>query len=58
MFSVPPPEGENNILPANFAQKLAPVVGLRNRIVHRYEELNKELFIKIFRKNLPDFEFI
>ena len=48
--------GENNILPKEFAEKLAPVVGLRNRIVHRYEELNKELFVKTFKKNLPDFE--
>ena len=27
--------GENKILPEDFAKKIAPVVGLRNRIVHR-----------------------
>lgn len=48
--------GENGILPADFAQKLAPVVGLRNRIVHRYESLDKELFTKSFRENYPDFK--
>lgn len=48
--------GENRILPINFAKKIAPVVGLRNRIVHRYDTLNKSLFIKTFRKNYPDFK--
>lgn len=48
--------GENKILPDDFAKKIAPVVGLRNRIVHRYEELNKELFIKTIRNDFPDFE--
>lgn len=48
--------GENKILPPDFAQKIAPVVGLRNRIVHRYDTLDKKLFISAFRKNLPDFK--
>ncbi|MFZ2970777.1 MAG: DUF86 domain-containing protein [Minisyncoccia bacterium] len=48
--------GENNILPENFSKQIAPVVGLRNRIVHRYESLDKDLFIKSFRKNYSDFE--
>lgn len=48
--------GETKILPQKFAHKIAPVVGLRNRIVHRYDALNKELFIKTFRKNYSDFE--
>lgn len=48
--------GENKIIPQDFAQKLAPAVGLRNRIVHRYEELDKELFIKTFRKDYLDFK--
>ena len=48
--------GDNKILPADFAQKIAPVVGLRNRIVHRYDTLNKEMFISAFRKNYPDFK--
>lgn len=48
--------GERKILPKNFAQKIAPTVGLRNRIVHRYDTIDKNLFIKTFRKNYLDFE--
>ncbi len=48
--------GENKILPQKFAQKIAPVVGLRNRIVHRYDTLDKKLFIETFRENNPDFK--
>ena len=48
--------GNNNILPRDFAQKIAPVVGLRNRIVHRYDTVDKPLFIKTLRKNYSDFE--
>jgi len=48
--------GENKILPEDFTQRIAPVAGLRNRIVHRYESLGKELFIKTFRKNYSDFK--
>lgn len=48
--------GENKILPIDFARKIAPVAGLRNRVVHRYEALDKELFITAFRKNYSDFE--
>lgn len=48
--------GENKILPEDFVQKIAPVVGLRNRIVHRYDSLDKALFIKTFRKNYSDFK--
>lgn len=47
--------GEGEVLPAEFARKIAPVVGLRNRIVHRYDTLNKVLFIETFRKNIDDF---
>lgn len=48
--------GENKILPKEFAQKIAPVVGLRNRVVHRYETVDKRLFIKTFRKNFSNLE--
>jgi uncharacterized protein YutE (UPF0331/DUF86 family) len=48
--------GDNNILPKSFAQKIASVVGLRNRIVHRYDTLDKPLFIKTLRENYSDFE--
>ncbi|MBM3256188.1 MAG: DUF86 domain-containing protein [Candidatus Moranbacteria bacterium] len=48
--------GENKILPKDFARKIAPVVGLRNRIVHRYETLDKKIFISTFRKDYSDFK--
>lgn len=47
---------EHGILPQDFAAALAPVVGLRNRIVHRYETINKKLFLSSFRKNFQDFD--
>ena len=47
--------GENNVLPNKFASKIAPMVGVRNRIVHGYESLNKKLFITNFKKNYSDF---
>lgn len=48
--------GENSILPLDFSQKIAPVVGMRNRIVHRYEEIDKKLFVDKFRNNISDFK--
>jgi len=48
--------GENKILSEDFVLKISPVVGLRNRLVHRYEELNPKLFIETFQKEYSDFE--
>jgi uncharacterized protein YutE (UPF0331/DUF86 family) len=48
--------GEIGVLPEKFAKKIAPVVGLRNILVHRYEELDKALFIKNLFKNKDDFK--
>lgn len=48
--------GEHDILPMGFARKIAPIVGLRNRIIHRYETLDKPLFISTFRRNYTDLE--
>lgn len=48
--------GENNILPLDFALKIAPVVGLRNRLMHRYEKLDPKIFIESFQKDYSDFE--
>lgn len=47
---------ENDFLPEDFAEKVAPVVGVRNRIVHGYEEIDEELFVKEFRENYQDFK--
>ena len=48
--------GENNVLPMEFAKKIAPVVSIRNRLVHKYEELDKELFVRSFFKDREDFK--
>jgi uncharacterized protein YutE (UPF0331/DUF86 family) len=48
--------GEKKILPGKFAFKMAPVVAVRNRIVHGYESLDQVLFTKNLRKHYSDFE--
>lgn len=48
--------GKMKVLPENFARKVAPIVGLRNILVHRYEELNRDLFIKNLFNNKNDFK--
>lgn len=48
--------GEHNILPIEFAKKIAPVVGLRNQLVYRYEKIDNKRFIKDFKNNKSDFE--
>jgi len=47
---------ENNILPQEFAAKLAPVVGLRNRLVHRYEKVDINILLNTTRKSKNDFK--
>lgn len=46
---------ELKILPEKFAEKIAPVVGVRNMIVHRYEKLDKKLFLQNLYKSFGDF---
>lgn len=48
--------GENNILPGEFAEKIAPVVGVRNILVHQYEKLDKKMFLRNLRKHFSDFK--
>ncbi|PJE73649.1 MAG: hypothetical protein COV02_01400 [Candidatus Terrybacteria bacterium CG10_big_fil_rev_8_21_14_0_10_41_10] len=47
---------DSEILPKDFAAKIAPVVGLRNKTVHQYEKIDKELFIKKLKENFGDFK--
>ncbi len=47
---------ENEVLPKEFAEKMAPVVGLRNRLVHRYEKIDKKLFLEMAIKEKEDFK--
>lgn len=47
---------QNNILPKDFAGRLAPIVGLRNRLVHRYERVNIESLVSMARKEQKDLQ--
>ncbi|RMG05059.1 MAG: DUF86 domain-containing protein [Nitrospirae bacterium] len=47
---------ENRIIPEDFAKKIAPVVGLRNRLVHRYEKIDLDLLLHTIRRNREDFK--
>lgn len=47
---------EKEILPEEFARRIAPVVGLRNRLVHRYEMINLDILLDTTRKNKEDFK--
>ena len=47
---------EGKIISFDFAQKISPVVGLRNILVHGYEKVERKLFIDSFQKNKQDFD--
>ncbi|MCD5396095.1 MAG: DUF86 domain-containing protein [Candidatus Pacebacteria bacterium] len=46
---------KGKILPYDFARKIAPVVGLRNRLVHRYEEIDRKFFLRQVGEEREDF---
>ena len=48
--------GEADVLPIDFAKKISPLVGTRNILVHQYEKLDFNLFLKNVRGNIDDFE--
>lgn len=48
--------GEHGILPKEFANRIAPVTGVRNILVHQYEKLDKETFLRNLRRHFSDFE--
>ena len=48
--------GGNSILPKEFAEKISPITGVRNILVHQYEKLDKDMFVTKLRKNFSDFE--
>jgi uncharacterized protein YutE (UPF0331/DUF86 family) len=47
--------GENRILPMDFALRIAPVVGLRNKVVHKYGLIDKKQMIEELQKGSGDF---
>jgi len=48
--------GENQILSKEFAAKISKSVGLRNRIVHQYEDVKPAVFVENLRKNIEDYD--
>ncbi len=48
--------GENNVIPADFALKIAPVVGLRNKVVHKYGQVDKKQMIEELKAGSEDFK--
>jgi len=47
--------GQNNILPAEFTNGLAKVVGLRNKVVHKYDIIDQKKFINDLKTNAGQF---
>lgn len=47
---------ENKILPEGFARKVAPVIGVRNRLVHRYEKVDVDILLDMIRRSKDDFK--
>ncbi len=48
--------GENKVIDRVFAEKIAPIVGTRNMLVHRYEKLDTDIFLKNLKKHFSDFK--
>lgn len=47
--------GRKGIIPYDFSLKIAPVVGLRNKLVHQYEKVDRDFFIEQFKIEHKDF---
>lgn len=48
--------GENGVLPAAFAERLAPLAGFRNILVHEYAEVDLAQVHRRLQADLPDLE--
>ena len=47
--------GQKNVLPLPFAEKISDSVGLRNRIVHRYEKMDIDRMLNDIKQNIGDY---
>lgn len=47
--------GENKILPMDFATKIAPSVGLRNLIIHKYGKVDLKRMIDDIKDEISDY---
>lgn len=48
--------GDYQILEQNFAKKIAPSAGLRNRLVHEYEEIDDKIVYKSIQKTIKSYK--
>ena len=48
--------GQYKVLDQQFADRIAPIVGVRNMIVHQYENLDASLFLRNLKNNYSDFK--
>ena len=48
--------GDFNVLGKEFSVKIAPIVGVRNMLVHRYEKLDIDMFLNNLKRNFSDFK--
>lgn len=46
---------EADVLPSEFAAKIAPATGLRNRLVHQYEKINDKIVYDCIGTTIIDF---
>ena len=46
---------ENNILPMDFALRIAPSVGLRNKVVHKYGKVDLKRIIDDIKNEIGDY---
>jgi uncharacterized protein YutE (UPF0331/DUF86 family) len=50
--------GDAGVIPAELAKRLAPAAGLRNRLVHEYDEIDDQIVLKavsVARRTLRDY---
>ena len=48
--------GDFKVLEAVFANKIAPIVGARNMLVHRYDKFDKDIFLNNLQSHFNDFK--
>jgi len=46
---------QNNVFPMDFSLKIAPSVGLRNQVVHKYGDVNLTRLIEEIKTDIGDF---
>ena len=47
--------GDGGVLPVDFVKKIAPVVGLRNIVVHEYEKVDNEKMMQDLKDGISQF---